>query len=32
MTIEIPREEWKEFFDDLTKRRFDWEAVSLVTL
>ena len=26
MTSEIPREEWKMFFDDLTKRRFDWQT------
>ncbi len=26
MTSEIPRAEWKVFFDDLTKRRFDWET------
>lgn len=26
MTIEIPKEKWKEFFDDLSKRRFGWET------
>lgn len=26
MTIEIPQERWKEFFDDLSKRRFGWET------
>ena len=26
MTNEIPASEWKMFFDDLTKRRFDWET------
>ena len=26
MTSEIPREQWKVFFDDLTKRRFEWET------
>lgn len=24
MTIEIPKEKWTEFFDDLSKRRFGW--------
>lgn len=26
MTSEIPRRDWKMFFDDLTKRRFDWKT------
>ncbi len=26
MTIEIPKEKWTEFFDDLSKRRFGWET------
>jgi hypothetical protein len=26
MTNEIPRHSWKMFFDDLTKRRFDWKT------
>lgn len=26
MTQQIPKKEWKSFFDDLTKRRFDWET------
>ncbi len=26
MTNEIPKEEWKKFFDDLSMRRFDWET------
>lgn len=26
MTSEIPRQDWKMFFDDLTKRRFDWQT------
>lgn len=26
MTSEIPREDWQMFFDDLTKRRFDWKT------
>lgn len=24
MTIEIPKEKWTQFFDDLSKRRFGW--------
>jgi hypothetical protein len=26
MTIEIPNDKWKRFFDDLSKRRFGWET------
>lgn len=26
MTIEIPKEKWNEFFNDLSRRRFGWEA------
>lgn len=26
MTQEIPRQEWAKFFDDLTKRRFEWQT------
>jgi hypothetical protein len=26
MTIEIPKERWTKFFDDLSKRRFGWET------
>lgn len=26
MTIEIPRDKWAQFFDDLSKRRFGWET------
>ena len=26
MTIEIPKERWTQFFDDLSKRRFGWET------
>lgn len=26
MTIEIPKEKWKEFFDDLSRRRYGWET------
>lgn len=26
MTLEIPKEKWSEFFDDLTRRRFAWET------
>ncbi len=26
MTIEIPKEKWIKFFDDLSKRRFGWET------
>ena len=26
MTIEIPKEKWAQFFDDLSKRRFGWET------
>mgnify|MGYP000395051935 CR=1 FL=1 len=26
MTIEIKRESWRQFFDGLTKRRFDWQT------
>lgn len=26
MTFDIPKEKWKEFFDDLSKRRFGWET------
>ncbi len=26
MTSEIPKEYWGMFFDDLTKRRFDWQT------
>lgn len=26
MTIEIAKEKWKEFFDDLSRRRFGWET------
>lgn len=26
MTIEIPEEKWKQFLDDLSKRRFGWET------
>jgi hypothetical protein len=26
MTIEIPKEKWTQFFDDLSKRRFGWET------
>ena len=26
MTIEIPKEKWTEFFDDLSRRRFGWET------
>ena len=26
MTIEIQSDQWREFFDDLTKRRFDWKT------
>ncbi len=25
MTLNIPKEEWASFFDDLTKRRFEWK-------
>ena len=24
MTLDIPREKWEQFFDDLSKRRFGW--------
>ena len=26
MTIEIPKEKWTEFFNDLSRRRFGWET------
>jgi hypothetical protein len=26
MTLNIPRDEWHNFFDDLTKRRFEWKT------
>ncbi|MEZ5344635.1 MAG: DUF5335 family protein [Pyrinomonadaceae bacterium] len=26
MTRDMPEVEWKEFFDDLSQRRFDWET------
>jgi hypothetical protein len=26
MTLEIPKEKWTEFFNDLSKRRFGWET------
>ena len=26
MTLKIPRDEWANFFDDLTKRRFEWKT------
>jgi len=26
MTQEIPRQEWKKFFDDLTKKRYEWQT------
>lgn len=26
MTQEIPRNEWKQFFDSLTRERFDWQT------
>ncbi len=26
MTQEIPKQEWKKFFDDLSKRRFEWQT------
>jgi hypothetical protein len=26
MTIEIPKDKWAQFFDDLSKRRFGWET------
>jgi Family of unknown function (DUF5335) len=26
MTIEIPKEKWTSFFDDLSRRRFGWET------
>ncbi len=26
MTIEIPKDKWAHFFDDLSKRRFGWET------
>lgn len=26
MTLKIPREEWANFFDDLSKRRFEWRT------
>ncbi len=26
MTHEVPKQEWKDFFDDLSKRRFEWET------
>jgi len=26
MTLNIPKEEWNNFFDDLTKRRFEWKT------
>lgn len=24
MTLEIPKQEWEKFFDDLSRRRFEW--------
>jgi hypothetical protein len=26
MTLNIPKKEWGNFFDDLTKRRFEWKT------
>ncbi|REJ79443.1 MAG: hypothetical protein DWQ47_01520 [Acidobacteria bacterium] len=26
MTLQIPKEEWGNFFDDLTRRRFEWKT------
>lgn len=26
MTLNIPKDEWANFFDDLTKRRFEWKT------
>lgn len=26
MTLKIPKDEWGNFFDDLTKRRFEWKT------
>lgn len=26
MTHDVPRQEWKDFFDDLSKRRFEWQT------
>lgn len=26
MTLKIPKEEWANFFDDLSKRRFEWRT------
>ena len=26
MTLNIPRDEWRNFFNDLTKRRFEWKT------
>lgn len=26
MNLSIPRNEWKNFFDDLSKRRFEWKT------
>lgn len=26
MTYDIPRQEWSSFFDDLSKRRFEWQT------
>ena len=26
MTQEVPKKNWKSFFDDLTKRRFEWQT------
>lgn len=26
MTIEIPKKDWKQFFDDLSREKLDWET------
>ncbi len=31
MTHDIPREEWKNFFDDLSKKRLEWQTKIEIT-